>query len=109
MLSTGISVTLLTPSSRSIPQIVYCKIFNHTVNTSYFRLFTSCLVLAVKFYEEAGFIKNDKTYERVIQISIPLLVDFQLEILTTIGFNIFISEETFVAYRDQFLSLAKLQ
>lgn len=80
-----------------------------------FSLFATCLVLATKYYEEVAFVNQsgygffkDAHFEVVTSIPKNVLAAFQLHVLETIDFELFVSEYDYTAYSQAFMDIAQI-
>jgi hypothetical protein len=78
------------------------------------RFYCTCLLLANKYLEEALFINEDKNcfkydvhYALAFGIDKDILVDCQLEVLSTIDFHLYIDFEEYKAFMEVFLSIIR--
>lgn len=80
-----------------------------------FSLFATCLVLATKYYEEVAFVNpsgygffKDGHFEVCTQIPKAILATFQLHVLETIDFELFVNEADYTAYSRDFMDIVKI-
>jgi len=74
------------------------------------RLFGSCLTLATKYYEENGFVNidgfkyvSDKHFAVATLLEAKELGEFQVEVLKTIDYRLFIDEEEWGRVSQEFI------